>query len=205
MPSPFRSRFIAPCLLLCTVAQFWAGPQLRAQEESAADAAAEPAAPTRHSRVYYFQHRLLPQWTFGSDGAFFTDLRDGHWERLREAAADIVDADFADALTVTALRDGAAMLIAFDAPQEAPENHFCFIAPTGEPGEFVFYTLEKTVEMFADSPPVVFGEWTAEGSHRNHGGRSSADKDAFVKTAFAQLTLADQQPSAESTPASKQD
>ena len=37
----------------------------------------KPAEPSLRDRIYHFEHRLLPRWTHGTQGAFFSDLSKG--------------------------------------------------------------------------------------------------------------------------------
>ncbi len=168
---------------------------------AAATAVAEPGPstgktePSPRDRRYYFEHRLLPNWTHKSDGIFFRDLRSRAIQKLLDVAADIVGEDYADKIQVRPLEDENRVLISFPEPRELALCYHVLIVREG--GSFRIITLEKTEDILGTGVKGVVGEWTAEGSHRNFGPRDYSDGDSFVRELAAGLPGA---PDAETSP-----
>lgn len=133
--------------------------------------------PTLHDKVYHFEHRLLPGWTYKSQGEFFTDLQKGQWERMKAAAKEIVGQDFADQLVVKTVSD-SRVLIGFAKPKEMAECYFVLIVKEGE--SFRFFTLELTEDLFGDGSKTVVGGWSEDGGHSNFGSRKYDDQHHFL-------------------------
>lgn len=131
-----------------------------------------------HNKKYNFQHRVLPKWTHGTNGAFYEDLRKGSSERLISAATEIVSKEFAQHLTVRRLPELQGVLITFQKPVEAPECYFVLIVKQGE--RYRYYTLEMGVDLFKTGVKSVIGEWVADGSHLNFGPRTYDDEASFI-------------------------
>ena len=144
-------------------------------------APAPPAAaeePTPHQKLYYFEHRLLPKWTHGTQGAFFEDLLAGSVERLQGAAREIVGPEFAGALAVAAVQAPAGVLLTFAAPAERGDCYFAFIAKVGE--GYRFFTYEKAVSITGADIEACIGEWGEDGGHRNFGFSKETSREAFL-------------------------
>ena len=135
--------------------------------------------PSRHQKVYHLQHRLLPRWTFGSEGAFFADAAAGYLKQMRDVAAELIDEDFSKAIVAQTVSDGQAVLLSFPAPVEPPECYFVLVIRAGD--SFRYVTLEMTEDILGMGSKSVVGEWTSEGSHRNLGPRKYIDLESFLK------------------------
>lgn len=146
---------------------------------SPARAADEPKEePTRHDKVYFLQHRLLPRWTFESEGAFFADAAAGEVTQLTDAAAKLVDEAFAKGVAVSRVAGGEGVLISFPPPAEPPECYFVLIVRREKTFEYI--TLERTEDILGRGAKSVVGAWTREGSHLNHGSRTYSDAGSFL-------------------------
>lgn len=177
-------RLIAPALL----SLFLIGPCAAAEDNTpppppaaAASEAARAAVP-QERRIYYLQHRLIPNWVFKTSGAFYADLRSGSLDRLRAAASEIVSPEYAAGIKVTPYPDLNGVLIEYPTPQAVPHCYYTFIhaVPKGEPG-YAVYTYEKTVNFPGAEPMVgVVGRWSADGAHGNLGPRKYQDVASFV-------------------------
>lgn len=130
-------------------------------------------------KVYVFQHRLLPDWTFGSDGSFFDDLLRGDVTKLRMAATKLVSEDFANAISTEVVGNQSAVLLTFPKPQYMADCYYILIVKHKE--EFAFFTYEKTM-IFEKNDPVVgvVGTWSSEGSHGNLGPRTYSAASDFI-------------------------
>lgn len=131
-------------------------------------------------RVYFFQHRLLPEWTFTSDGDFFADLLLGDLTKLRAAATEIVSKDYADMLKTEAVDNQNAVLITFPQPKNLAECFYILIVKKND--DFAFYTYEKTMSFEQDDPVKgVVGIWSKEGSRANLGPRTYTSAADFIQ------------------------
>lgn len=129
--------------------------------------------------VYYLQHRLLPHWTYTTEGGFYRDLLEGDMSRLKEAAAEMVSQDYADSIASKAVHDGNAILITFPAPKAFANCYYVLIVKNAD--DYEYFTYEKTMSFSKDDPVVaVLGHWSADGEHGNLGGRTYRAADAFV-------------------------
>ncbi len=132
-------------------------------------------------RVYYFQHRLLPEWTFDSASAdvLFTDLMEGELTKLQSVAAEIISESYASEMTSKYYSEHKAALITFPTPTSFT-NCFFILIKKGESG-YRFYTYEKTLSFSEDDPVKgVVGHWSKDGGHGNLGGRTYTTADEFV-------------------------
>jgi len=141
----------------------------------------EPAKePTMKDRIYFFQHRLIPQWTHQSDGVFFNDLNSGKSEKVIEAATKIVSPAFAAAISIKRYPDENGVLIKFAAPLEVPQCYFIFIYKDKSSNKFSLYAYEKTHDLLKEGHKGVVGQWSAEGGYSNLGARAYEDPESFV-------------------------
>jgi hypothetical protein len=145
--------------------------RLLAEEEKAAE-------PTREQKIYYFQHRLLPKWTYGSQGAFFEDLKGGKVEQMVEAASKIVDTNFAKQLKVRSLEDGTKVLITFEEPKQPRHCHFVLIEKMASVLQFI--TLERTEDILNVGTKAALCGWSEDGKHLNYGSRKYSDEARFL-------------------------
>ncbi|MBR9727551.1 hypothetical protein ACFOD0_04435 [Shewanella intestini] len=134
-------------------------------------------------RIYFFQHKILPQWLFESNEQFFADLRLGENEQFFETAAKVVNAAFADNINITPLNDRSAFLITFPAPTASPNCYFVLIKKQG--GQFRYYTFEKRFELADGDFFAIVGGWDNKGAHANYGPRRYQTEQAFVADVLA--------------------
>ncbi|MEN7343044.1 MAG: hypothetical protein AAAFM81_08865 [Pseudomonadota bacterium] len=169
-----------PFMLLLTSCVTQEAPQQTVEVASsdATEAGAKEASEVpRSRRVYYFQHRMMPQWLFESNGEFFNDMMLGYRMSLRDAAEEVVDADFAGALHVDYNETYDAVLFSFEAPDSPPNCFFVALQRTND--GFRFITYESTIPLDDDVVGVV-GEWRENGNHGNLGPRSYRTLEAFA-------------------------
>lgn len=153
------------------------GTQRVAPDASVNSGLAEPEVST-DDRIYYFQHRLLPEWTYGTDGQFIADLRAGRTDRLYSAAAEIVSGQFASQMDVLPSEDPPGALLTFSEPGRMPNCYFVFISDS--PAGLRYWTFERTFSLGDTPPGGVLGSWSADGNHANHGARDYKDALSFL-------------------------
>ena len=131
-------------------------------------------------KVYFFQHQLLPEWTFTSNGNFYNDLVHGGLTKLKAAATEIISKDYADMIKTEVVDNQSAVLITFPQPKGLADCYYILIVKTND--DFAFYTYEKTMS-FAQNDPVkgVVGFWSKEGSHGNLGPRTYTAASDFIQ------------------------
>ncbi|WOH38564.1 hypothetical protein RI844_04935 [Thalassotalea fonticola] len=130
-------------------------------------------------KVYFFQHKILPEWTFTTNGGFYADLIKGDLSRLNMAASEVVSNDYAKGITSEILKDGTSVLITFPTPQGLANCYFVLIQKSKD--GFSFDTYEKAMSFGEDDPVIgVVGSWSPEGSHGNLGGRTYIKASDFV-------------------------
>lgn len=133
---------------------------------------------TEHDRIYYYQHRLLPMWLHDSDGAFFNDLKAGELEHLLNAAAEIIDPEYANAIEVQPLLEQNAALILFPEPKTALLCYFVLVRELDE--GYAYYTYERVIDNDRGIVGIV-GAWDSEESRYNLGPRAYRDAASFVE------------------------
>jgi len=147
------------------------------QEVSSLSAKTEEVPTSK--KVYFFQHNILPEWTFTTDGGFYADLLQGDLSHLRMAATEVISNDYANGISSEVLKDETSILIKFPKPK-AMANCFYILIQKSKEG-YNFYTYEKTMKFSDDDPVVgVVGRWSPEGSHANLGGRTYVKASDFV-------------------------
>jgi hypothetical protein len=91
-------------------------------------AQAEPPRQLKpNQKIYLLQHRLIPEWTHRSNGAFFDDLSSGRHQRLLDLAAEVVSPEFAGGISIQTYPEADGLLITFPAPVEPPQCYFIYI------------------------------------------------------------------------------
>lgn len=136
-------------------------------------------------KVYFFQHKILPEWTFTTDGKFYEDLLKGDLSHLKMAATEVISSDYAQGISSKIIKDSDSVLIKFPQPK-AMSNCF-FVLILKNKGEFSFYTYERTMNFGGDDPVIgVVGSWSSEGSHGNLGGRTYSNASDFVSDILGQ-------------------
>jgi hypothetical protein len=136
------------------------------------------SAPSLHDRIYFFEHRLLPRWTHGTNGAFFDELMTDRTEKLIAAATETVGEEFARGITIRKFPERKAVFLSFPKPKAPPGCFFVYIA-WAENG-FQYYTYEKTFDIAQVGNKGVVGVWSADGKHGNEGPRKYEDADSFL-------------------------
>ena len=132
----------------------------------------------RHDKVYYFQHTVLPAILFASDGAFFTDLKNGDY-KIINFAKDVIDDDFSKAMDIQPVRNMDAYTITFQEPKEHPECYYALIIKDGD--DYLYYTLERGVDLSGAGAPRVLCQWEQDERHIKHGVRDCEDLESFVQ------------------------
>lgn len=127
--------------------------------------------------IYYFQHQLLPKWTFNSEGEFFSDLHSGEIQFLEAVATDIVSSDYARELSVNVV-DSHTVLITFPEPKTFPHCYYALVIQRESGYEYITY--EKTMTLGDDAVVGVVGGWSAQGTHQNLGARTYSSAQDFV-------------------------
>ncbi len=130
-------------------------------------------------KVYFFQHKILPEWTFTTDGKFYSDLLMGNLSKLKTAATEVVSAEYASGLKSKVIANENAVLITFPKPEGLTNCFFVLIKKSEN--SFAFYTYEKTLSFGEDDKVAgVVGSWSEEGNHGNHGGRTYSKAADFI-------------------------
>ncbi len=131
----------------------------------------------KSQKIYFFQHKILPEWTFTTEGKFYDDLLKGDLSHLKTVATDIISIEYANGISSEVLED--AVLIKFPKPIAMANCFFVLILKSND--GFKFYTYEKTMSFGDDDPVIgVVGSWSPEGSHGNLGGRTYSEAAKFV-------------------------
>ncbi len=164
-------KWLLPLLLLLTLSDARASGVAPADKE-----------PSTAQKIQYLQHRLIPGWAHQTDGAFFRDLSAGELTQLRAIATDLVSADYAKQIEVTAVPQQQGLLLTFPQPNVPPQCFFIFIQQR-ENNTYAVYTYEKAFSVTGlESGRVgVVGSWPADGGHANHGTRAYQDAESFLK------------------------
>ena len=144
-----------------------------------ADDTTTQSAPSRHDRIYYFQHRVLPKWTHESEGEFYKSLLNGNYDILLETASKIVGEEFSNQISIKRHNDVKGVLLTFPTPVEPPECYFIFISK--DDNKYRLFTYEKTADLFSTGNKGVIGEWSSEGKHKNLGPRKYEDAEHFIQ------------------------
>ena len=149
------------------------------QEVEVASATNQSEEIPTYKKIYFFQHKILPEWTFTTDGKFYADLLEGNLGHLKMAATEVISEEYANGISSEVINDGEAILIKFPKPK-AMTNCF-FVLILKNKGEYSFFTYEKTMNFGGDDPVIgVVGSWSPEGNHGNLGGRTYSTSSDFV-------------------------
>ncbi|MDZ8118496.1 hypothetical protein [Pontiella agarivorans] len=119
-------------------------------------------AQSRHDKIYAFQHKLTPSLLFKTDGRFFADLENGSKSKLIGIAKESVDSTFAKALTIQPVKNKDAYTITFQKPAEPPECYHVLLIKSDD--EYLYYTLEKGIDVFGQGNPSFLCQWTPGGN-----------------------------------------
>lgn len=151
-------------------------------EKSGSKLKADDAVSDLHKRIYYFQHRLIRNWVFESNGQFYADLRLRDTSGLTLAATEIINSEYAKSILVTPIDNKEAVLISFPEPDSAPLCYFAIVEKTG--AKFSYLTYEKALP-FGEKVVGVVGSWSEDGGHGNHGPRGYKTAEEFIKDVLA--------------------
>lgn len=132
-----------------------------------------------HRRIYQFQHLLIPNWVYETDGAFFADLQHGVIDRLAEAASEMVSEEYSYGLAIVPIEGHDAILIRFPEPKHTPNCYFAIVERLD--AGFMYHTYESSFIYRDEGIIGVVGAWDAEGSHLNRGPRGYESEDAFIE------------------------
>lgn len=99
--------------------------------------------------LYDFQHKLLPEWTHHSNGEFYADLINGEHRPLRDAAEEMIDLEYSEAIVIQIINNADAVLITFPEPKSITHCYYVLIQKIpgvdGALDTFEYITLEKNV------------------------------------------------------------
>lgn len=159
---------------------------------------AEPGDPTGSSQHYVFAHRELPGLAFadptrmlgilqGPDGLRFCSRA---WERAGEQVHPQLRSS-GEGLFVRCGKVAPDVLlatIALPPPRESPEAWFVGLVAQLPPDATTLdavkqvrvITLEESHDYQRDVRCTMLCEWTADGTHHNHGDGPEAEEGAFV-------------------------
>jgi len=141
----------------------------------------EPKEPTYQQKVYYLQHKVLPQWTYESEGRFLHDLMNNELSQLKDVAGEIVSPEYAGNITVKNIDGQNLAIIVFPKPKFPGDCFFVLIKRNED--AFSYTTYEKSYSFLSDDDNYigVVGGWSQEGNHLNFGPRPYSDLDSFIK------------------------
>jgi len=141
---------------------------------------AQHAPSERHQKAYHFEHKLIPNWLYNSDGAFFESIEAGEISRLQDVATEVVDKKFGQQLKVETIEPNQAYLIIFETPEDPPLCYCAIICRTSD--GYAYYTLEKTYDFGEENAAkTMFCAWTMDGSHENLGPRGYTSPETFTE------------------------
>jgi len=175
------------CLPVCVSAQTSGNSESEQKKETSQSKAGEKKLVPLNRRIYYFQHRILSQWTHKSNGAFLKDLMSGNSSRLVTSAKKMISADYASGITVKPVGTLAGVLITFPKPTQPAECYYAAVVKQGE--KYRYFTYERTLDITGAGFVGVVGSWTAQGSHLNFGPRMYRDANSFLKDVVKLTTV----------------
>jgi hypothetical protein len=133
----------------------------------------------RFRKMYYFQHRVLPHWTYNSNGKFFNAMMKDDYKIFNRSATKLLGEEYASKIKIKKFKEKNAVLITFPEPAKTPLCYFIFIIKQGE-NSYKFFTYEKTYKITAHTIGVV-GGWTKTKRHQNFGSRKYKDAKNFIE------------------------
>ena len=158
-----------------------------AKVETAETGPAPASEPSRYDRVYFLEHRQLPQILEEDQERFFNALAEDGTSVIRYIWNTIVGEDGLDAISTeheVISVDRSIVFIQFPAPSRPVECYAAAVVRNGM--EFQYITLEMTTDILGDGTKTCLCEWKA-GSHINYGPRNYADLDAFRSEVLTML------------------
>ena len=143
------------------------------QHHCHAEEKAASEAPSIHQKIYYFEHRLLPHWTYDSQGAFFDDLMNDRIDHFIATATKVVGEEFSKKITIRKYPKSNGLLMTFGTPGKLTFG----VTVKKVEGGFKFFTYEKTVDFFGKGDKGVVGTWSKDNEHGNLGARKYEDAE----------------------------
>lgn len=187
----------ASCLIAAPEAPATATP---ASAAASASALRELTGDENNKKIYYFEHRLIPNFVHTTEGKFFEDLISHNGKVFRQAAAKIVGESFAAQLKVEVIEPDKAALITFAPPTRMSQCYYAIVAKTDS--GYAYITLEKTMDLAGSgNVKAMYCGWTADGIHENFGPRDYDTAEAFVKEFLSRSPATPPRPQASSRPA----
>jgi hypothetical protein len=132
--------------------------------------------PSPHRKIYFFEHRLLPELI--PTKTFCNSLMNGTPDSIIRIAATVVGEEFSRNISIRKYSEHQGILLTFPKPVEPNECFFIYIVRTEEGCRYITY--EKTREFPGSDAVGVVGEWRGE-IHINSGPRKYDDAESFVK------------------------
>lgn len=171
-------RYLLIIIFLISLLIFVAEKKTREKSESNENQKIEQKELSLNDRIYFYQHKLLPKWTFESNGAFYKDIKKRNLVKLKSAAEEIISSEYANNITAKTIAEHNGVLITFPKPSFYGECFFVFIREVDN--RFLYVTYEKTRDIANKGFIGVVSNWTPDGNHRNHGPRNYSNPDNFL-------------------------
>ena len=137
---------------------------------------------------YAFAHQALPEVFFSDPALLIKTLQENSavflgyiWKKL-ELFADEPSEGLHEQLSVELLQlDGADLaLVTLPPPQNRTEAYFVAMLDTDGIRKARYLVLELGFDD-QEQPNTVMGEWTADGTHHNHGLGPQAEPSMFIE------------------------
>lgn len=165
--------------LFLAIALLLVGCAVNDLENSAILTSEAEAEPPRSQRIYYFQHKLISNWIFNSDGAFFFDIQHGNDAQLMEVAAKVVAPEYAEGIVITPIIGRDAVSFRFPAPDSLANCYYSLVKKDED--SYAYYTYEKTMSFGDEEFVGVVGGWDNKGEHSNYGPRTYKTEQEFIE------------------------
>ncbi|MCU4674162.1 hypothetical protein N7931_00815 [Catenovulum sp. 2E275] len=136
-------------------------------------------------RIYYFEHKLLPKWTYATQGSFFEAMMNGHNQQFIAAATEIVSAQYAEQIKILPYLEENAILLIFATPKTPPNCYFVMIQKSKD--SYIYHTYERTLAFGEYGFVGVVGGWNEGGEHLNMGPRKYSDYQSFANDVLTKL------------------
>jgi hypothetical protein len=169
-------------ILLLSLPLFTAVTSTEQKTEPSVNSKIDQQEPSLNDRIYYFQHRLLPGWTFKSNGAFFKDIMSGDSSKIKAAASKIISPEYAEKISVKPIRESNGVLITFPEPENVPDCYFVLIRQVDN--KYMYITYEKTMNIADEGFAGAVCGWSSEGTHSNYGFQKYTDPESFISDAL---------------------
>ncbi len=151
---------------------------VKAEQKNESNDLAETPVP---QRIYYFQHKLISDWLYQSDGALFFDLQHGNTARLLHAASELVSPEYADGIYVRPIEGANAVAIKFPKPEHAALCYYALILKAEDRYSYITYEKAMGIKDDAVAGEIgVVGSWDSNGNHQNHGLQAYRSESEFI-------------------------